>query len=178
MFFTKAVLTTWKFEHPLLLALLQQGVTLPATFLIARPPITSELLVDKAPLAAANVINVVAGLVGTGDISMPMFVALRRFTMVRAPREASQGGEGQHVRLHQLGFLVLVQVCTLVLEYALYRKTRDSTTKLSVALMLGGALAAAVTGAASPPSRPASRPASRPGSSGATACTCERACPP
>lgn len=118
MFFTKAVFTSWGFKFPLIVAFLQQAVTFPVAYAVDQPPITVNLVLDKAPLAAANMLNLVTGLMGTGDISMPMFVALRRFTMV----------------------------FTLILEYALYRKTRDAATKLAVVLMISGAFFAALTG--------------------------------
>lgn len=89
----------------------------PVTFILARPTLSLDLLRSLAPLSMINVLNVVSGLVGTGGLNVPMFIALRRFTLV----------------------------FTICLERYWLKKTHDWPTLSAVGVMIGGALVAAAT---------------------------------
>lgn len=97
--------------------MLQMAFISPVTYLVARPRISFKLLKTVAPLAVVNVMNVTAGLIGTGGLSVPMFIALRRFTLL----------------------------FTIVIERYWLRKTHDWPTLAAMGIMIGGALIAAIT---------------------------------
>ena len=93
-------------------------MTIPITYIYARrPAIKWSEFVANAPLAVIYTLNVASGLRGTSALSVPMFVALRRFTLF----------------------------ITMGLEYYLHGKRHDIWTIVSVTLMLTGALGAAIT---------------------------------
>lgn len=98
-------------------AMLQMAFISPVTYLLARPILSWQLLRGLAPLAIVNVLNVVSGLVGTGGLNVPMFIALRRFTLL----------------------------FTILLERYWLKKTHDWPTLSAMGIMIGGALIAAAT---------------------------------
>lgn len=116
-FTTKAIFTTYGFHFPMTVAMLQMAFISPVTYLLARPILSWQLLRGLAPLAIVNVLNVVSGLVGTGGLNVPMFIALRRFTLL----------------------------FTILLERYWLKKTHDWPTLSAMGIMIGGALIAAAT---------------------------------
>ncbi|DBA68247.1 hypothetical protein WJX79_002261 [Trebouxia sp. C0005] len=116
-FMNKALFTTFHFQFPITVALAQMLVMLPICYLVAKPRLEWATAKAVFPLAVVNILNVVFGLVGTADLNVPMFIALRRFTLV----------------------------CTIVLERSLMHKQHDRATIGAVALMIGGAVVAAAT---------------------------------
>ena len=76
-----------------------------------------SLFRSLAPLAMINVLNVIFGLIGTGGLNVPMFIALRRFTLL----------------------------FTILLERFWLKKTHDLPTMGAMGIMIGGALIAALT---------------------------------
>jgi solute carrier family 35 protein len=106
------------FPSFVVLALFQQLVTIPITYLYAgRPTIHWSEFLANMPLATVYALNVASGLLGTGALSVPMFVALRRCSLL----------------------------ITIGLEYYLYGRKRDKRTLASVSLMFTGALVATFT---------------------------------
>lgn len=99
------------------MATLQMVFITPVAYVIARPQLSWELVGSLTPLAVVNVLNVVCGLVGTEGLNLPMFIALRRFTLL----------------------------FTILLERFWLRKTHDWPTIGAMTLMIGGALLAALT---------------------------------
>jgi solute carrier family 35 protein len=95
----------------------------PVSYLAARPPLSPALARALAPLAVVNVANVVSGLVGTGGLNVPMFIALRRFTLL----------------------------FTILIERYWLRKSHDWPTLSATGIMIGGALFAAATDVAFSP---------------------------
>lgn len=116
-FTTKAIFTTYQFHFPLTVALLQMTFISIVTFIVAKPEVSLGLFKSLAPLAVINVLNVVSGLVGTGGLNVPMFIALRRFTLL----------------------------FTILLERFWLKKTHDWPTLSAMGIMIGGALIAALT---------------------------------
>jgi len=116
-FTTKAVFTTYGFNFPLTVALLQMTFISVTTYLVARPTISVALFKSLTPLAVVNVLNVTFGLVGTGGLNVPMFIALRRFTLL----------------------------FTILLERFWLKKQHDWPTLSAMGVMIGGALIAAAT---------------------------------
>lgn len=116
-FTTKAVFTTYGFNFPLTVALLQMTFISVTTYLVARPTISLSLFKSLTPLATVNVLNVTFGLVGTGGLNVPMFIALRRFTLL----------------------------FTILLERFWLKKQHDWPTLSAMGVMIGGALMAAAT---------------------------------
>eukprot|EP00887_Chlorella_sp_A99_P000588 scaffold17.g588.t1 len=116
-FTTKAVFTAYGFHFPLTVALLQMAFISPVSYLVARPRLSWDLLRVLAPLAMVNVLNVVCGLIGTAGLNVPMFIALRRFTLL----------------------------FTVLLERYWLRKSHDWPTLSAMGIMIGGALVAAAT---------------------------------
>jgi len=76
-----------------------------------------EVLRVMAPLVIISLINVVSGLGGTQKISLPMFTALRRFSILM----------------------------TMLLEAYVFGTSPSSAVKMSVFLMIFGALVAALS---------------------------------
>eukprot|EP00210_Caulerpa_lentillifera_P000475 g458.t1 len=113
----KSLFTAYDFPFPVLVALLQLAFMCPVSFFVARPKIEKRFIIAVLPLAVVNVLNVVSGLISTGGLSVPMFIALRRFSLL----------------------------ITLILERTVYAKTHDLTTKLTTFVMLLGAALAACT---------------------------------
>lgn len=113
----QAIFTTYNFHYPLTVAMLQMAFISPVTYIIARPTLSMDLLRSLAPLSMINVLNVVSGLVGTGGLNVPMFIALRRFTLL----------------------------FTILLERYWLKRTHDWPTLSAMGIMIGGALVAAVT---------------------------------
>jgi solute carrier family 35 protein len=116
-FTTKAVFTTYGFNFPLTVALLQMTFISVTTYLVSRPTISLSLFKSLMPLATVNVLNVTFGLVGTGGLNVPMFIALRRFTLL----------------------------FTILLERFWLKKQHDWPTLSAMGVMIGGALIAAAT---------------------------------
>ncbi|KAK9808798.1 hypothetical protein WJX72_003877 [[Myrmecia] bisecta] len=116
-FTNKALFTSYGFHFPLTVALLQMLVIAPVCYLVARPKLELALIKSTLPLAAVNVLNVVCGLIGTGGLNVPMFIALRRFTLM----------------------------CTIILERVMMKKQHDRGTLGSVAVMIIGAMIAAAS---------------------------------
>lgn len=87
------------------------------TYGVSKPDLSFNLFKSLAPLAIINVLNVVSGLVGTGGLNVPMFIALRRFTLL----------------------------FTILLERYWLKKTHDWPTLSAMGIMIGGALIAAAT---------------------------------
>ena len=54
----------------------------PVSFLVARPPLSLATARGLLPLALVQATNLAAGLKGTAGLSLPMFIALRRFTLL------------------------------------------------------------------------------------------------
>lgn len=113
----QSVFTSYGFHFPLTVAMLQMAFISPVTYMVARPSISMSLLRSLAPLAFVNVLNVTSGLVGTGGLSVPMFIALRRFTLL----------------------------FTILIERYWLRKAHDWPTLSAMGIMIGGALVAAAT---------------------------------
>ncbi|CAD7697956.1 unnamed protein product [Ostreobium quekettii] len=117
MFVNKALFTSLGFQYPIAVAFLQMSFMAPICYLVAKPNLSWKIAAGIGPLAIVNVLNVVAGLIGTGGLNVPMFIVLRRFTL-----------------LLTLGF-----------ERWLYKKKHTTTTQVTVAIMMSGALIAATT---------------------------------
>ncbi|CAD7699717.1 unnamed protein product [Ostreobium quekettii] len=117
MFVNKALFTSLGFQYPITVAFLQMSFMSPICYLVAKPNLSWKIAAGIGPLAVVNVLNVVAGLIGTGGLNVPMFIVLRRFTL-----------------LLTLGF-----------ERWLYKKKHTSTTLVTVGIMISGALIAATT---------------------------------
>lgn len=113
----KSLFTAYGFQAPLLVGLLQMLIIAPVCYIVARPPMNVATARACAPLAAVNVLNLVSGLMGTGGLSVPMFIALRRFTLL----------------------------CTVVLEFVMFRRIQDRGTYAAVAIMIAGAVLAALS---------------------------------
>lgn len=116
-FTTKAIFTTYGFHFPVTVALLQMTFISAVTYGVSKPDLSFNLFKSLAPLAIINVLNVVSGLVGTGGLNVPMFIALRRFTLL----------------------------FTILLERYWLKKTHDWPTLSAMGIMIGGALIAAAT---------------------------------
>lgn len=116
-FTTKAIFTTYRFDFPLTVALLQMTFISVTTYAVARPELSPSLFKSLAPLATINVLNVICGLIGTGGLNVPMFIALRRFTLL----------------------------FTILLERFWLKKTHDLPTLSAMGIMIGGAFIAALT---------------------------------
>lgn len=113
----KALFTTYGFECPLLVGTAQMCIVAVICYLAARPRLEWKLFKLILPLAFVNVLNLASGLIGTAGLSVPMFIALRRFTLV----------------------------ATLVLERTMDKKRHDRMTYLTISVMLSGAAVAALT---------------------------------
>lgn len=87
------------------------------TYTVSRPDMSLQIFKNVFPLAVINVLNVVCGLVGTGGLNVPMFIALRRFTLL----------------------------FTILLERFWLNKVHDWPTLAAMGIMIGGALIAALT---------------------------------
>lgn len=116
-FMNKALFTLYGFNYPLTVAFLQMAVIAPVCYAVARPKLEWGIARGTIPLALVNVLNVVSGLIGTGGLNVPMFIALRRFTLF----------------------------CTIILERFMMQKKHDRSTLGAVAVMIGGAVIAAAT---------------------------------
>lgn len=116
-FTTKAVFTNYGFHYPLTVALLQMAFIAPVSYAVARPQLSWALVKQLGPLATVNVLNVVCGLIGTAGLNVPMFIALRRFTLL----------------------------FTILLERFWLKKSHDWPTLSAMGIMIGGALIAAAT---------------------------------
>jgi len=112
----KALFTVWGFNYPVLVALTQMSVTSIVCYVASRPAISLRTTANVVPLAVVNVCNVVAGLIGTGGLNVPMFISLRRFSLVT----------------------------TILCEWALYKKLQAGRTIAHVLVMVAGGLLAAV----------------------------------
>jgi len=79
---TKAIFTTFGFKQHLIVALLQMAFTSIVLFVSSRASLDFGILVEVFPLSMVSAFNIACGLMGTGGLSVPMFIALRRFTLV------------------------------------------------------------------------------------------------
>lgn len=113
----QAIFTSYGFGFPLTVAFLQMAFISPVTYIIARPKLSIEIFRVFSPLAFVNVLNVVFGLIGTGGLNVPMFIALRRFTLL----------------------------FTILLERYWLKKSHDGPTIAAMVIMITGALVAAAT---------------------------------
>lgn len=117
----KIVLTNYSFPHFTFLAAVQFTATSIIILILIYfkkidiPPLTASVFVEIAPISVMFLGNVVSGLGSTKSLSLPMFTALRRFS-------------------------ILMTMCG---EYCLLHKTPCSAVILSVFLMVGGAIVAA-----------------------------------
>lgn len=116
-FVIKTLITTYEFNFPMCIALSQMMFMSPVCFLVARPRLDWKTVRAIMPLAAINVMNLVSGLIGTGGLNVPMFIALRRFTLL----------------------------LTVILEVVWFGKRHTRTTYFSVGIMILGAIIAALT---------------------------------
>lgn len=114
---TKVVLTVYDFNFPITLCLAQMMFAAPICAHISGSTFDFKLFKALLPLGLVNGSNIVAGLFGTGDLSVPMFIVLRRFTMV----------------------------ITIVVERIYFSTSHDWQVLSSVGVMVGGALVAALT---------------------------------
>jgi len=86
-------------------------------YAVAKPKLDWGVARAFIPLSMVNVLNVISGLMGTAGLNVPMFIALRRFTLL----------------------------CTIILERVLLHRSHDRSTWGAVGIMIGGALVAAST---------------------------------
>lgn len=106
----QAIFSSYGFHFPLTVAFLQMLFIAPVSYAIARPELSWQLARGLSPLALVNVLNVVAGLVGTQGLNVPMFIALRRFTLL----------------------------ITILLERFWLHKSHDWPTLAAMSIMIGG----------------------------------------
>jgi len=118
-FVNKSLFTTFLFPFPVMVALLQLAFMAPVCYGVARPKLEMRTVWTVLPLSFVNVMNVVSGLISTGGLSVPMFIALRRFTLL----------------------------ITLLIERFLYGKRHNTVTKVTASIMIAGAFLAAWTDA-------------------------------
>ncbi|GMH34200.1 hypothetical protein BSKO_02034 [Bryopsis sp. KO-2023] len=116
-FVIKTLITTYQFNFPMCIALSQMMFMCPVCYLVAKPGFEWKTAQSILPLAAINVMNLVSGLIGTGGLNVPMFIALRRFTLL----------------------------LTVLLELFWFGKRHSQTTYFAVGIMILGALIAALT---------------------------------
>jgi hypothetical protein len=76
---TKALLTVYGFNYPLSLCLAQMVFAAPICAYFSGNSFDLGLLHSILPLGLVNGANIVAGLFGTGGLSVPMFIVLRRY---------------------------------------------------------------------------------------------------
>jgi solute carrier family 35 len=112
---TKVVLTVYNFNFPITLCLAQMLFAAPICAHISGSTFDVKLFKSLLPLGLVNGANIVAGLFGTGDLTVPMFIVLRRFTMV----------------------------ITIVIERLFFSSTHNWQVLSSVGVMISGALIAA-----------------------------------
>lgn len=121
IFVNKIVLTSYKFPLVEVLATAQflaTTVILTALMLLKKievSKLTKEVAFEILPISGMFLANVVFGLGGTGSLNLPMFTALRRFSIL----------------------------FTLIGEHFILRKANSNMVVASVILMVGGALMAA-----------------------------------
>lgn len=117
----KIVLTNYGFPYFTFLAAVQFSATsiIMVTLIYLRkidiPPLTASLFTEIAPISVMFLGNVVSGLGSTKSLNLPMFTALRRFS-------------------------ILMTMCG---EYFLLNKSPCFSVVISVLLMVGGAVVAA-----------------------------------
>lgn len=123
MFVNKAVLTTFQFPSFIFLAVTQGLSTIilmhlfRAAGLISFPTPSIAMFRAAQPVPVVWTLNTLTGLGGTQQLSLPMFVALRRFSILM----------------------------TMVGEWYLLGKSPSNPVIVSVALMIGGAIIAALS---------------------------------
>lgn len=121
IFINKIVLTTYQFPYFIFLAAIQflaTTVVILTLVLLKKidiPLISMSIFIEVAPISMMFLGNVVCGLGSTKSLNLPMFTALRRFSIL----------------------------LTMLGEYFILSKTPSSPVVLSVVLMVGGALIAA-----------------------------------
>jgi solute carrier family 35 protein len=112
---TQLLFSRFAFRFPIAIALLQSVCTsLAAWTTLDRPPSVRNAL-ECLPLAIIHTANVATALVGTVGLSVPMFIALRRFTLA----------------------------LTMVMERVMLGKVHSRASAIAVALMIAGAALAA-----------------------------------
>mmetsp|Transcript_9728 Transcript_9728/g.59069 ORF Transcript_9728/g.59069 Transcript_9728/m.59069 type:complete len:284 (+) Transcript_9728:196-1047(+) len=107
----------WKFDYPLVLVVLQLMLSTLVMYLVAKPKLELRIAKSVLPLSIVNLFSISAGFMGTQGLNIPMFVALRRFTIL----------------------------FTVIVEYLMFRKRQSVPTLSAVAIMISGALIASVT---------------------------------
>lgn len=112
---TQLLFSRFAFRFPVAIALLQSVCTsLAAWATLDRPPSVRAGLICL-PLAIIHTANVATALVGTAGLSVPMFIALRRFTLA----------------------------LTMAMERVILGKVHSRASAAAVALMIAGAILAA-----------------------------------
>ena len=91
--------------------------TAPVCALLSGQAFDPAAFMAVVPLGLVNCANIVSGLFGTGGLSVPMFIVLRRFTMV----------------------------ITVAIERLVYKQSHDWQVPAAIAVMIAGAITAAVT---------------------------------
>ena len=113
----QGMFAVWKFDYPLVLVVLQLLLSTVVMYVVARPKLELRIAKSVLPLSIVNLFSISAGFMGTQGLNIPMFVALRRFTIL----------------------------FTVIVEYLLFRKRQSVPTLSAVAIMISGALIASVT---------------------------------
>jgi len=119
-FSNKTLFAQHDFRFPIFVVTIQMLFTAAVTWHNTKRGLVKfekDVAIKLLPICVVRMLNIVSGMVGTQQINIPMFVALRRFTMV----------------------------FTISLEYILLRKIQPMQTVGAVVLMVGGALVAAAT---------------------------------
>lgn len=116
-FATKGMFAVWKFDFPLVLVVLQLVLSTVVMYVVSRPRLEVRIVKSVLPLSLVNLVSISAGFIGTQGLNIPMFVALRRFTIL----------------------------FTVIVEYVMYKRMQTTATLLSVGLMILGALIASAT---------------------------------
>jgi len=107
----------WKFDFPLVLVVLQLVLSTVVMYLVARPRLELRIAKSVLPLSIVNLFSISAGFMGTQGLNIPMFVALRRFTIL----------------------------FTVIVEFLMFSRKQSAPTLSAVGIMISGALIASVT---------------------------------
>eukprot|EP00894_Picocystis_sp_ML_P001129 jgi/Pico_ML_1/51646/g224.t1 len=86
-------------------------------YLVARPRLELRIAKSVLPLSIVNLFSISAGFMGTQGLNIPMFVALRRFTIL----------------------------FTVIVEFLMFSRKQSAPTLSAVGIMISGALIASVT---------------------------------
>lgn len=113
----QGMFAVWKFDYPLVLVVLQLMLSTLVMYLVSRPKLELRIAKNVLPLSIVNLFSISAGFMGTQGLNIPMFVALRRFTIL----------------------------FTVIVEYLMFRRRQSVPTLSAVAIMISGALIASFT---------------------------------